>query len=177
LRYSPSFVRLKDDPRLGTILGCETYGPCSLEEHHPDLFWYGIHGVEALFAIMGTGCETVSRAQSPTTELVTGVWTGGRIGTFRGVRSGRQGYGALVFGANAIQYESGNASYDPLLVEIVQFFKTKKPPLNAQEIIEVYAFMEAADESKRLGGAAVAVRDVIEKAQREARAAAQGAQP
>ncbi len=62
------------------MLGCDVYGPCSLEEHHPDLFWYGVHGVEGLFTIMGTGCEQVSRIQTKDNELAAGVWTGGRIG-------------------------------------------------------------------------------------------------
>src|SRR4051812_28980526 len=29
---------------IGTVTNAETYGPCERESHHPDLFWYGIHG-------------------------------------------------------------------------------------------------------------------------------------
>ena len=45
------------------------------------------------------------------------------------------------------------SSYFPLLVEIVRFFKTGKPPVSEAETLEIYAFMSAADESKRQGGA------------------------
>src|SRR5262245_32980331 len=84
LRFSPGVVAMRNNPKVGDVLGCDAYGPCSLEEHHPDLFWYGIHGVETLFTIMGPGCESASRVQTNDTEMVTGKWQDGRVGTFRG---------------------------------------------------------------------------------------------
>jgi predicted dehydrogenase len=169
LRFSPEVVALKNDPKIGPIQGCETYSPCSLEEHHPDLFWYGIHGVEMLYTLMGTGCEKVSRAQTRDTELVTGIWEDGRIGTFRGLR-GRSGYGALVFGAKGIAPGGGSGGYEPLLVEIGKFFRTGKAPVSLHETLEILAFMEAADESKRRGGAPVTIESVMSKARAEAAA-------
>jgi predicted dehydrogenase len=169
LRFGPGVVALRSDPKLGAIQGCETYSPCALEEHHPDLFWYGIHGVEMLYTIMGTGCEKVSRAQTKDTELVTGVWKDGRIGTFRGLR-GRSEYGALVFGAKGIVAGGGAGGYEPLLVEIGKFFRTGKAPVSLHETLEILAFMEAADESKRQGGAPVTLDSVMAKARAEAAA-------
>jgi hypothetical protein len=46
----------------------------------------------------------------------------------------------------------------------MQFFKTGTPPVEAEETIEMFAFMEAADESKRRGGQPVSITDVLEKA-------------
>jgi predicted dehydrogenase len=169
LRFSPEVVALKNDPKIGAIQGCDTYSPCSLEEHHPDLFWYGVHGVEMLYTLMGTGCEKVTRAQSKDTELVTGVWKDGRIGTFRGLR-GKSGYGALVFGAKGIAPSGGSGGYEPLLVEICKFFRTGKPPISLQETLEILTFMEAADESKRQGGAPVSLESVLARARAEAAA-------
>jgi len=136
---------------VGEIIGCDAFSPCSLEPHHPDLFWYGVHGVEILYAAMGPGCQTVSRTTTADTEFVVGVWQDGRIGTFRGSRTGAHDYGGTVFGANGIATARGH-SYRGLLVEMVRFFRTKQPPMSAEEIVEVLAFMEAADESKRQGG-------------------------
>ena len=48
----------------------------------------------------------------------------------------------------------GYGGYEPLVVEIAKFFKTGKPPVSAEETLEIFAFMEAADESKRKGGRA-----------------------
>jgi predicted dehydrogenase len=164
LRFSPGIAAMRHDPKVGDVLGCDAFGPCHLEEHHPDLYWYGVHGVEALYTIMGTGCQTVARTQTDGTELVVGVWTGGRIGTFRGLRHGHAGYGATVFGTKGIAPAGSFAGYEPLVVEIVKFFKTGRIPVNAEETIEIFAFMEAADESKRQGGKPVTIESVITKA-------------
>jgi 3-keto-disaccharide hydrolase/Oxidoreductase family, NAD-binding Rossmann fold len=166
LRFSPGIARMRHDPKVGKVVGCMAYGPCHLEEHHPDLFWYGIHGVEALFTIMGTGCQSVSRTHTDTAELVTGVWNDGRIGTFRGIHTGKSDYGALVFGTKGIAPSGAYGGYKPLLVEICKFFKTRRPPVSAEETIEIFAFMEAADESKRQGGKPVTLESVMEKARR-----------
>jgi predicted dehydrogenase len=164
LRFSKGIIGMRDDQKVGEVVGCEARGPCSLEPHHPDLFWYGIHGVETLFTIMGTGCEEVSRTATDGTDFVVGRWKDGRIGTFRGLRDGAHGYGATVYGAKGIAQSGGYDGYEPLVVEIVKFFKTGKPPVGAEETIEIYAFMEAADESKRQGGKPVTIESVIEKA-------------
>ena len=47
-------------------------------------------------------------------------------------------------------------------------FRTGKAPVSPEETLELYAFMEAADESKRQGGAEVKLADVIAKARAEA---------
>jgi predicted dehydrogenase len=164
LRFSPGILKMRNDPAVGTVLGCDAYGPCHLEPHHPDLFWYGIHAVETLFTIMGPGCESVTRVHTKDTDYVTGTWKDGRIGTFRGIRGGKADYGALVFGTKGIAPSGGYGGYEPMVVEICKFFKTGKPPVSAEETLEIYAFMEAADESKRQGGAPVTLKSVLDKA-------------
>ena len=148
----------------GEITGCDAYSPCSLEATHPDLFWYGIHGCETLFTVMGTGCESVSRSQTKDFELVTGQWSDGRLGTFRGIRRGASGYGGTAFTAKGVKPLGEFGGYRPLVVEIVKFFKTGTPPVSAAETIEIYAFMEAADESKRRGGSPVKLEEVLKPA-------------
>jgi hypothetical protein len=167
LRFSPNIARMRDDPQAGAVVGCVAYGPCSLEEHHPDLFWYGIHGVESLFTVMGTGCVSVARVQTQGTELVTGTWTDGRVGTFRGIRQGKADYGVLVFGSKEIVHSHGYGGYEPLLVEICRFFRTGRPPVSAAETLEIVAFMEAADESKRRGGVPVTLESVMARAREQ----------
>jgi hypothetical protein len=167
LRYYPGIASAKTNPNIGSVLGCLAYGPCSLEEHHPDLYWYGVHGVEALFTIMGTGCQTVSRAHGKDADIVTGIWADARIGTFRGNRAGKMDYDALVFGSKSTALAGGAGNYEPLVKEIVRFFKSGQPPVSAAETIEIFAFMEAADESKRQGGLPVTIDSVLQKARAE----------
>jgi predicted dehydrogenase len=162
LRFSPAIVGMVNDPKIGKVLGCDAFSPCSLEIHHPDLFWYGVHGVELLFTIMGPGCQSVSRTHTDDTDLVVGVWKDGRIGTFRGMRSGARGYGAMVYGTAGIAPSGGWGGYEPLVVEIAKFFRSGKPPVSAETTLELFAFMEAADESKRQRGKPVALEQVVD---------------
>ncbi len=167
LRYSPPIKQLKVNPKVGEVVGCDAYGPCPVEEHHPDLFWYGVHGVETLFTVMGTGCVSVTRTRTDGTELVTGTWEGGRVGTFRGIRQGKADYGALAFGTKGIALAEGSGAYESLLVEVAKFFKTGLSPVSPRETLEIFAFMEAADESKRRGGEPVTLKSVLERASGE----------
>ena len=128
------------------------------------MFFYGIHGIEPLFALMGTGCETVVRTQTKDTDLITGVWKGGRVGTYRGIRANKAEFGAIAFGSKAIVPAGPSGGYDDLCREIGKFFKTKVPPVAPRETIEIFAFMEAADESKRQGGVPVLLASVLDKA-------------
>jgi hypothetical protein len=158
LRFSAGFqaARRGKSP-FGEVKNCVAWSPMSIEPHHPDLFWYGIHGVEILFTIMGPGCETVTRVEQ---EKVVGVWKDGRRGTF----IGKKGYGATVEGTKGSGEAGKYEGYKPLVVEICKFFKTGKPPVSMEETLEIYAFMEAADESKRQGGATVTIESVMKKA-------------
>lgn len=169
LRYSPDMIALANPAKVGKVLGCEAHSPCTLEEHHPDFFWYGIHGVEILYMIMGPGCQTVTRVHTPGTDVAVGVWKDGRVGSFRGLREGKADYatlyGATVYGSKANVCGGKYNGHEPLVVEIVKFFKTGKAPVTAAETLELYAFMEAADESKRQGGRPASVRSVLEKAE------------
>ncbi|HEX4145778.1 MAG TPA: Gfo/Idh/MocA family oxidoreductase [Pirellulales bacterium] len=166
LRFSPGIAGMVGDPKVGEILGCDAFSPCALESHHPDLYWYGVHGVEILFTLMGPGCQTVSRTHTDDAEFVVGVWKDGRIGTFRGTRKGPHDYGAMVFGSAGIARSGGFGGYEPLVVEIAKFFRTGQPPVTAQQTIEQFAFMEAADESKRQGGKPVTLAQVVDAAQK-----------
>ncbi len=161
LRFWPETQRLKSSPEAGPIIGTSVYGPSPTEPHHPDLMWYGIHAVEMLYTIMGPGCDSVTRVSSEGTDVVVGKWKDGRLGVVRGIRQGKQDYGITLFGDKAILH-SGDApaTYRPLLVEIVKFFQTGKPPVSAEETLEMFAFMEAADKSKSRNGGSVRLDEI-----------------
>ncbi len=144
---------------LGEVTGCNSYSPATIESHHPDLFWYGIHGVEALFTVMGPGCVSVTRIHSEGTDVVVGLWEDGRISTFRGIRRGKQAAGVTVFcekGIYTAKPDHGNI-YRGLVHEAVEFFRTGIPPVTPEETLQIYSFMDAADKSKQQGGIPVSL--------------------
>jgi len=139
----------------GKVLRCETFSPAHLEPHHPDLFWYGIHGVESLFTVMGSGCVSVRRGTTDDGKIiVTGKWKDGRIGIFR---EGK-GYGGTAKCETGEHPVGGYDGYAPLVKEVIRFFKSGKSPVDARETLEIYAFMQAADESKAANGKEVPLK-------------------
>jgi hypothetical protein len=161
---------LEKDKAFGDLLGCATSSPMSTQRFHPDLFWYGIHGVEPLFALMGTGCDTVSRTDSPLSTVVVGKWKDGKIGSYRGIKKGYY-YSFSAFGTKHVaQWTAPSPGYELAVAEICKFFKSGKPPVAHEETIEIYAFMEAADESKKQGAKPIALADIIARAKKQSAA-------
>ena len=156
---------------VGKVKTAYATSPASLEPHHPDLYWYGVHGCESLYTVMGTGCISVKRDKTAEGFIqVTGNWGEGRVGIFR--EAGRKAKGGP-YGGKAVG-DKGEADigkfdgYEVLLEAVVKMFRSGKAPVSAEETLELYAFMEAADESKRQGGAEVKLADVLAKARAEA---------
>jgi predicted dehydrogenase len=163
LRFVAELQAMKGSEKLGQLLGAFTFSPSPTEPHHPDLFWYGIHGVEMLFTLMGPGCESVTRVHTPGADVVVGRWKDGRTGTFRGIRDGKADYGAIAFGSKAVVASNVpmKVDYRGLVVEIVKFFQTGVPPVTPEETLEMMAFMEAADLSKARSGQTVKLSELI----------------
>lgn len=161
-RFYESLTELRKK-EIGELKGAISYGPASYDKTHPDLFWYGVHATEALFTVMGSGCETVTRVATPDTDVVVGVWANGRVGELRGLRNAATPHKVILFGTKAVADQQGGGDYAPLVREIVKFFQTGVSPIKTEETLEIFAFMEAADESKRQGGAPVSIKEVVKK--------------
>src|SRR5206468_12368348 len=130
-----------------------SYGPAYLDPHHPDLFFYGIHPTEALFTVMGRGCESVVRLHTPDSDVVTGTWSGGRLGVLHGLRTksiphkvivfGSTGFAEQqptddqfnIFGSLAATKRSGGDSYVSLLRQLMGFFRSSVSPVLPHETI------------------------------------------
>lgn len=168
LRFVPQNQKLRKG-EYGKILGADCYSPATREKTHPDFGWYGIHGVETLFTIMGTGCVSVNRMSAEGTDVVVGLWGDGRIGTFRGRRTGKSIYGGTAFTDKGAEPVGPYQGYEVLLTEILNFFKTRIAPVPEEETLEIFTFMEASNESKRNEGRIVLMEDTYRKGLAEAR--------
>ncbi len=163
LRFGKETIAVRNGS-IGKVQSAETTSPAKIDPTHPDLFWYGIHGVESLFTVMGTGCETVERTTTADGLIqVTGTWKGGRKGTF----TEGKGYGGKAVGDKGESPVGKYDGYAALVKEIVPFFQTGKSPVPMEETIEILAFMEAADASKAAGGKPVKIADMIKAAKKK----------
>lgn len=168
LRFSPENVKLHDGV-YGKVLGADCWSPHKTEPTHPDFGFYGIHGVETLYTLMGTGCESVSRVSSADGDIVSGVWKDGRLGTFRAIVSGPAIYGGTAFTADGAVPAGGYAGYKVLLNQILDFFISGKSPISDDETIEIFAFMKASNMSKERGGKSVSLEEAYRAGEKEAR--------
>ncbi|MGW8258402.1 MAG: Gfo/Idh/MocA family protein [Thermoguttaceae bacterium] len=160
-------IRKVKKGKVGDVVGCMTYGPCPFKAPFPDLYWYGIHTTEAMFALMGPGCESVARTSGPQADVVVGRWKDGRIGIIHGGRPYKAaGDGFVAFCTKGVQQgRLSDGSYEGMLKELIEFFKTGKTPVTPQQTLEVLAFLSAAAESKAKGGCPVLLKDVLKEAE------------
>ena len=161
--FSASSLRYVDavaDAKVEGLRGAATWGPASIHPtHHLDLSWYAVHPIELLYTMMGPGCVSVHRTHTAGADVIVGLWKDGRIGTVRGIREGKRGYGVIAYGEDDIKSSSrAGGAYARLLVRVVEFFRTGEPPVPNDVTIEIFSFMDAALRSKDRGGAPVKLR-------------------
>ena len=164
LRFSPGIAAMRHDPKVGDVLGCDTFGPAR---------W------KSITLICSGTASTASRPSTPSWARAASRFAHPDREYRPGRRSLERTAGSVRSAACARALTSmvGPSSaprgmrplgdyggYEPLVVEIVKFFKTGTPPVAADETIEIFAFMEAADESKRQGGKPVTIESVMAKA-------------
>lgn len=148
LRFIPSVQQVN----RSQVMGVDIYTPALTDPSHKDLYWYGIHGVEMMFALLGCGCKSVRTISTDDMDVIVGEWDNGRIGTLRAIRNGRQDFGGKIFTQNDILDVGGFNGYESLVKAITTFFHTGKSPVSPHETIEICGFIDAAYESKLKNG-------------------------
>ena len=184
VRFQPEIVKFRTNPGVGKLTKAQGSSPMSMEPHHPDLFWYGIHGVEALYTVMGRGCVSVSRKteafkytapvkrkegdkeiteqveKEGRLDITTGKWSDGRIGIFRGAVSGPYMPLVKVWGTEGEAESKGGYNYNGLVETVAKFFQTGEAPIDPLETLEIVEFMIAAQKSKEANGAEIRLEDL-----------------
>jgi virulence factor len=159
LRYDLSVQDvLRQRETVGSVLGVDVYTPASTHPRNPGLFHYGVHGVEMMYALMGTGCREVRCVSTEGVDVAVGEWGDGRLATVRGTRQGSYGLGFTAYTEKrVIPAGSSKYYYRELLKQIVEMMRSGQSPLSGEEMIEVVAFQEAANASMGRSGGPVAV--------------------
>ena len=163
------------------VRGMDCWTCFNVEPTHETWYWYGIHCVDPLFAVMGRGCEEVSSFSGADGTVALGRWRDGRFGVARGLSTARKGapYGGIIFtedaqigpsGEKLVDGQIGMGTYEGYAAEldlILEYFRTGVVPVDPEESLEVMAFMTAADRSARNGGKPVRIVDVLREAGRK----------
>ena len=176
-RYSGGFSGMRNHPEVGRVIGCDVYGGWTASAPEADQFTRPLHSIETLYTIMGgPGVVSVSCTSTPTAESITALWKDGRVGTYRGIKEGAVKYSATVFGDKGVStsgiYGHGvpvngvvptndkYVGYEGLAQEIAKFFKGGPVPVTPAETLEIFALLQAAEESKAQNGAVVKLQDL-----------------
>jgi hypothetical protein len=152
---------VRDNKSMGKVQTVEATYLVQPLEFHPDLFYYGIHGVEALYAVMGTGCTTLSRRIDAGLDVTTCTWKDGRTGVFRGLPKADATQPLIkIAGDKGSAATAGAADNEGIVRAIAEFFHTGRAPVDVAQTIEVFEFMTAAQLSKQRGGAEVKLSEL-----------------
>lgn len=167
VRFTPLNQEIRNG-KYGRITGADCYSPHHPEATHPDFGFYGLHGVEELYTVMGPGCESVSRIHTENGDIVSGVWSDGRLGSFRAIINGPGRYGGTAFTEKEAIKTGGYVGYQPLVEAILAFFETGVCPIDKEETLEIFTFMEASNLSLEKGGKTIPLATVRKQAEKDA---------
>ncbi|MFS0823265.1 Gfo/Idh/MocA family protein [Bacillus sp. 1P02SD] len=155
LRYAESLnmaLAIKDK---GKIIGADCFGPMENVATQPGYFWYGIHAIEMLYTIVGSGAKHVRSESNEDFDVIVSEWKDGRLFSVRGNRKGNGDFGAVIHFEKGSEYVSIQSSSKPfyasLLENIIDFLKDGKTRVPMNETLEIIRFIEAANESRETG--------------------------
>ncbi len=150
LRMVPDVRNIKDNPEMvGEIERVHVFSPASQESTNPGLFWYGVHGVEIIYTLMGAGCDSLMAVSEDSGDSIIAKWKDGRTATYSGTRLTRHDYGLVVHGTKGTKALVCNLKdiYVPLVKSVIEFFRGAKPPVPVETTLEMMAFIQAALDS------------------------------
>jgi predicted dehydrogenase len=154
LRYADSLTdALKAES--APIVGCDVFGPMAEQPTQPGLFWYGVHMVEMVLAIMGTGCRRVQAMKNDDFDLVAAEWSDGRLASIRGARRGQKKFGATIHREETFQTVNASQNrksyYANMLEAILRSLPNGKSDVPKEQTLEIVRLIEAANESRQSG--------------------------
>lgn len=161
VRFHDDIPRLRNDAGVGRVKSVESTYLLQTIDFHPDLFYYGIHGVEALYAVMGTGCVSLTRRMDGEADVTTCTWKDGRVGVYRGLPKADPAQPLIrIVGEKGVAQTVGAADSLTASRIIAEFFHTGRSPVDVAQTLEVFEFMTAAQLSKERGGAEVSLAEL-----------------
>jgi len=161
VRFHSDIPAMKTVKSIGKVERVQANYALNIVPFHPDLYYYGIHGVEALYAVMGRGCTTLSRKVTPDSDVTACTWKDGRVGVYNALLKRDPNQPVLVLtGSSGTAKTGGPDDYDGLVAVIAEFFHSGRSPVPIEETLEILEFMSAAQISKDKGGAEVRLADL-----------------
>ncbi len=147
---------------IGNVVAVDAFGPGEVNDSMAGLFFYGVHAIELVDALMGPGVASVSCVNEADRDLVRLRYSDGRFASIRLERKGGYAFGATVHGEkDAASFVVDFAPvYARLVAGMCRFFEGGDAPVDLRDIVENVAVMEAGNASAAAGGAWVDVETI-----------------
>lgn len=133
------------------ITGVELRGPLFFQETQPGYFWYGIHTLEMLFALLGPDFQSLEIHADKKADHLTAVWSGGTTACIELVQDNIPFSGTLICENQRIPLPSSDAVTEPfyrsLMKEVLLFFNKRKTSVPLSETLKLVALIEQANKS------------------------------
>ena len=116
-------------------------------------YWYGIHGVEILYAVLGKGCKELKVQSGEASDIILSSWDNGVIGEVICTHDTAMPFSVVIHTAEGeteinLSDEAHEIPFYASLVEnIMTFFQNKQSPISNEEMLEVIWFLDQAEQS------------------------------
>lgn len=162
-KWSPAVLDLR--ARLGDLDGIRTVvatGPAV-----EDAYFYTVHTAELVYFLLGGGIEHVSCVSDDRRHFISALHRGGSTVVINGMKHVAWLRHLVVYGQRGyltadITNEHRDAGKVRTMIEFVHAVRSGIPPIPLDELLEVTAFMAAAEQSSRHGGRPVPIAELLE---------------
>jgi predicted dehydrogenase len=134
--------------RIGKLSSVISTGP-------GDWYYYGVHAVELLGAVAGTGAATLHRHSFDQRDVAVISYPDGPTAIVQTLRDASYVFELVAYGENgqlSIEVKDSLAFYSNTIREVVKMAETGKAPLTAAQTLEVIAILRAGEASAETGG-------------------------
>lgn len=121
-----------------------------------DWYYYGVHAVELLGAVAGTGAATLHRHSFDQRDVAVISYPDGPTAIVQTLRDASYVFELVAYGEDghtSIEVKDSAAFYANTMREAVKMAETGKSPLTATQTLEVLAILRAGEASAETGGA------------------------
>lgn len=111
-----------------------------------DWYYYGVHAVELLGAVVGTGATSVIRHAYPERDVAIIPYESGPVAVVETLRDASYVFELTAYGANghcSFTVNDAAGFYTNTMREVVRMIETRQSPLSAAQTLEILGILQA----------------------------------
>ncbi|MHA1372543.1 MAG: Gfo/Idh/MocA family oxidoreductase [Promethearchaeota archaeon] len=158
LRYYRGIHELSAGKKVHSMC---VHGPVQILDDFPGWFWYGVHVVEIVFEMLGSGIQDVQVIETTDKlDIVVSTWRNDRKVICFGYRYDNfHEWGVRLWTENGLVVSTAEnkGGFEKLVAAMIDFFKSGESPVSERVMVEEMAMLEAINISKSENNAKIQV--------------------